>query len=98
MGDPSAIVPTIVGPEALARMVCQKLPSLGIVANLVEYPAVAKGSARIRLQVMASHTNENIDLLVDGLSKAVEAAKPLYQQYCEQASASAPAPRASACA
>jgi hypothetical protein len=78
-------------------MVCQKLPSLGIVANLVEYPAVAKGSARIRLQVMASHSTENIDLLVEGLSKAVAAAKPLYQRYCEQLSSGpAPALRASA--
>src|SRR6266576_6608368 len=44
IGNPSAIVSAKVGDEALARMVSQKLPALGVVANLVEFPAVAKGS------------------------------------------------------
>jgi glycine C-acetyltransferase len=97
MGAPSAIVPVVVGPEALARIVCQKLPAQGIVANLVEYPAVAKGNARLRLQVMASHTKENIDTLVEGLLVASEAAKAQYQRYCEHSVATAaPGLRASA--
>jgi glycine C-acetyltransferase len=74
MGAPSAIVPVLVGSEALARIVCEKLPALGIVVNLVEYPAVAKGNARVRLQVMSRHTPGNIDDLVDGLRLATDAA------------------------
>jgi glycine C-acetyltransferase len=95
MGDPSAIVPVLVGPEALARIVCQKLPAQGIVLNLVEYPAVAKGNARLRLQVMASHTKEHIDTLIVGLVKACEAAKAEYQDYCDDVAAP-PVLRASA--
>jgi glycine C-acetyltransferase len=95
MGDPSAIVPVLVGPEALARIVCQKLPAQGIVLNLVEYPAVAKGNARVRLQVMASHTKEHIDTLVAGLRTACDAAKSEYQDYCEEV-ANPPSLRASA--
>jgi hypothetical protein len=56
IGNPSAIVPVVVGDEALARMVSRLLPELGVVANLVEYPAVAKGNARFRFQVMPNHT------------------------------------------
>src|SRR5215472_11940040 len=48
------------GSEGLARLVSRRLPELGLIANLVEFPAVPKGAARIRMQVMASHTEKNI--------------------------------------
>ena len=48
------------GSEGLARLVSRRLPGLGLVANLVEFPAVPKGAARIRMQVMAKHTERNI--------------------------------------
>jgi glycine C-acetyltransferase len=81
IGEPSAIVSAKVGDEALARLVSQKLPSLGVVANLVEFPAVAKGSARFRLQVMANHTQADIDQLIGRLYSALDEAEPAYQSY-----------------
>jgi glycine C-acetyltransferase len=54
-GDPSAIVAVKMGSEALARLVSRRLPEAGLLANLVEYPAVAKGAARFRMKVMANH-------------------------------------------
>lgn len=75
IGDPSAIVPVVVGNEALARRVSRRLPALGVVANLVEYPAVAKGNARFRFQVMPSHTDQNIREAVQRFRTAVEAAR-----------------------
>jgi glycine C-acetyltransferase len=81
IGNPSAIVSAKVGDEALARMVSQKLPALGVVANLVEFPAVAKGSARFRLQVMANHTKSHIDDLIGRLYSALDEVKPDYQAY-----------------
>lgn len=59
-GDPSAIVCVKMGSEALARLVSRRLPSLGMLSNLVEFPAVPKGQARFRLQVMANHTQHDI--------------------------------------
>ena len=59
-GDPSAIVAVKTGDEALARMTARTLPEIGLISNLVEFPAVAKGQARFRLQVMAGHTDEEI--------------------------------------
>ncbi|HZH90419.1 MAG TPA: hypothetical protein VEX70_07310 [Pyrinomonadaceae bacterium] len=32
-----------------------------LIANMVEYPAVARGRGRFRFQVMATHTPEQID-------------------------------------
>lgn len=59
-GDPSAIVAVKMGSEGLARLVSRELPELGLLANLVEYPAVGKGAARFRMQVMAKHTRRNV--------------------------------------
>lgn len=60
-GEPSAIVAVKTGDEALARMTSRELPKLGLLANLVEFPAVAKGQARFRLQVMAGHSADEIE-------------------------------------
>ena len=73
-GDPSAIVAVKVGSEALARLVSRRIPDLGLLSNLVEYPAVAKGAARFRMQVMAGHQPENIHKAVSILREAFDAA------------------------
>ena len=73
-GDPSAIVAVKVGSEALARLVSRRIPELGLLSNLVEYPAVAKGAARFRMQVMAGHQPENIRKAVGILREAYDAA------------------------
>jgi 7-keto-8-aminopelargonate synthetase-like enzyme len=59
-GDPSPIVCVKMGTEGLARLVSRKLPDIGLLANLVEFPAVPKGQARFRMQVMARHSNREI--------------------------------------
>jgi glycine C-acetyltransferase len=69
-GDPSAIVCVKMGTEGLARLVSKRLPKLGLVANLVEFPAVPKGAARIRMQVMANHSEKNIGDAVEILKTA----------------------------
>src|SRR3546814_19002708 len=48
------------GSEALARLVARRLPESGLLSNLVEFPAVPKGQARFRMQVMAHHTSRDI--------------------------------------
>ena len=82
-GDPSAIVCVKTGSEGLARLVSRQLPELGMLANLVEYPAVAKGAARFRMQVMAGHTDQNISDAVQRLRTAMD----IGQQELEQLSA-----------
>lgn len=74
-GDPSAIVCVKMGSEGLARLVSRRLPELGLVANLVEFPAVPKGQARIRMQVMANHSEQNIIKAVEILKQARQEAE-----------------------
>ncbi|HUP06575.1 MAG TPA: aminotransferase class I/II-fold pyridoxal phosphate-dependent enzyme [Caldimonas sp.] len=81
MGNPSAIVPVRVGDEALARLVSRRLPALEVIANLVEYPAVAKGDARLRLQMMPTHSAENVQALAARLRTAIDLAQVEYVRY-----------------
>ncbi len=74
-GDPSAIVCVKMGTEGLARLVSKRLPELGLIANLVEFPAVPKGAARIRMQVMANHSEKNIADAVQILKTARQQAE-----------------------
>ncbi|HEU4594387.1 MAG TPA: aminotransferase class I/II-fold pyridoxal phosphate-dependent enzyme [Pyrinomonadaceae bacterium] len=59
-GQPSPIVPVSVGDEKLAKWTARAIEEHGLIANLVEYPAVSRGKARFRFQVMASHTSEQV--------------------------------------
>ncbi len=90
-GDPSPIVCVKVGSEGLARLVAQRLPKLGLIANLVEFPAVPKGHARFRMQVMAEHLEPNI---VNG----VQYLKAAFVDASEQFSGIEEAPRLKAIA
>jgi glycine C-acetyltransferase len=74
-GDPSAIVAVKTGDEALARMTSRELPGLGLISNLVEFPAVAKGQARFRLQVMANHTATQIAAAAERMEAAMTVAR-----------------------
>ncbi|MGN6099735.1 MAG: aminotransferase class I/II-fold pyridoxal phosphate-dependent enzyme [Devosia sp.] len=74
-GAPSAIVCVKTGDEALARMTARELPALGLISNLVEFPAVAKGEARFRLQVMAQHTEAQIISAAQRMRAAVDIAR-----------------------
>jgi glycine C-acetyltransferase len=81
MGNPSPIVPVRVGDEALARLVTRRLPALEVIANLVEYPAVAKGDARLRLQMMPTHSVENVGALASRLRTAIDHAQIEYVRH-----------------
>ncbi|WP_147324521.1 hypothetical protein [Shinella sp. WSJ-2] len=60
LGNPSAIVPVIVGNSGDARRITNAMITGGAIVNLVEAPAVAKNQSRWRLQVMADHNHEDI--------------------------------------
>lgn len=74
-GDPSAIVSVKTGDEALARMTAKVLPRLGLVSNLVEFPAVGKGLARFRLQVMATHSAAEVALAARRMEEGMALAR-----------------------
>jgi glycine C-acetyltransferase len=61
----SAIIPVMTGDPALNAEVCKLLLGAGVYANQIGYPAVARKNARIRMTVMATHTIENMDQVLN---------------------------------
>ena len=59
--SPSAIVPIVIGDEAKAMQISATLQEHGILIPAIRYPTVAKGSARLRASLMATHTHEELE-------------------------------------
>lgn len=60
LGLDSAIVPIIIGDEAKALAASAALQEKGILIPAIRYPTVAKGQARLRASLMATHTQEDL--------------------------------------
>jgi glycine C-acetyltransferase len=58
---PTPILPVMLGDAAVASKMADKLLGHGIYVIGFSYPVVPQGQARIRLQVSAAHTTEQID-------------------------------------
>jgi glycine C-acetyltransferase len=65
------ITPVMIGEEAKAMEVSRKLLENGVYASPIVFPTVAKGKARIRFMVSASHTKEQLERVVNTLKKII---------------------------
>ncbi|HBG15974.1 MAG TPA: 8-amino-7-oxononanoate synthase [Firmicutes bacterium] len=57
----TAIIPIIVGDEEKLQLMSREVHEAGIFVNSVYYPAVPKKLSRLRLSLMATHTQEDLD-------------------------------------
>ena len=62
------IVPVMLGDANLAQAMSQKLLEHGIYAIGFFYPVVPKGKARIRTQISAAHTKEDLDKAISAFA------------------------------
>lgn len=86
MGQPSPIVPVLLGREDVARITSALIAERGVLTNLVEYPAVSNNNARLRMQVMSQHTADQCATAAGIIAQTWEEAKTLVDA-CEVASA-----------
>ena len=63
------IVPIMLGEARLAQEMARDLLDEGIYVIGFSFPVVPKGKARIRVQISAAHTKEELDLAVDAFVK-----------------------------
>ena len=66
----SAIIPIIIGSEEKALRISEKLFDEGIYISAIRYPTVAKGQARLRVAIMATHTEEDLKLAAQKIALA----------------------------
>jgi len=63
------IVPIMLGEARLAQEMADQLLEEGIYVIGFSYPVVPKGQARIRVQISAAHTREDLDLALEKFAK-----------------------------
>ncbi len=69
-GAGHAIVPVMIGDAALSQRMSNRLLELGVYAMGFFYPVVPKGQARIRTQLSAAHTEEQLDRAIAAFAQA----------------------------
>ena len=70
--SPSAIIPVIIGDEAAALNASAKLLERGYVIPAIRYPTVAKGQARLRASLMATHTHEELEHAAKAIAQVIK--------------------------
>ena len=70
--SPSAIVPIVIGDEARALEISAALQNAGILIPAIRYPTVAKGQARLRASLMATHTHEQLQTAATTIAQIIK--------------------------
>jgi 8-amino-7-oxononanoate synthase len=65
----TAVIPVLMGEDINAAMFARRLRDFDILACPVIFPAVAQGSARLRLCVTAAHTTAHLEYVLDTFQK-----------------------------
>jgi glycine C-acetyltransferase len=65
------IVPVVVGENERTMRVCETLLERGFYAQGIRYPSVPEGSARLRMTLMATHTQEEVDAFAGAVAQQV---------------------------
>ncbi len=66
------IVPVMVYDAKLAAKVAERMLELGVYVTAFSFPVVPRDKARIRTQVSAAHTKEDLDLVLSSFAKVKE--------------------------
>ena len=80
LGQTSPIVPVLLGEERWARLAVREMGQRQLLANLVEFPAVPRHSARLRMQVMSSHTPAQAQQAAATVARALAEVRPTVAQ------------------
>lgn len=68
----TAIIPIIIGDEERTLNVAQDLLAKGLLIPAIRYPTVAPGTARLRVALMSSHTEEELTQAAKLIAQAIK--------------------------
>ena len=68
-GKDHAIIPVMLGDAKVASLMADKLLAEGIYVTGFSFPVVPKGQARIRTQISAAHSIEQLDTAIDAFTR-----------------------------
>lgn len=65
----SAIIPVIIGEESKLKPMLRDLVQAGVFMNYVASPAVARNKSRLRMSMMAGHSQQDLDYVIETMEK-----------------------------
>lgn len=68
----TAIIPVIIGAEDTAMKIANELFTQGFYLTAIRYPTVKKGSARLRITLMSTHTKKDLLRTAEAISIAIK--------------------------
>jgi 8-amino-7-oxononanoate synthase len=66
------IVPVVIGGNAEAMALCERLLERGFYTQGIRHPSVPRGTARLRITPMATHEEEEVDALADAIAAEMQ--------------------------
>lgn len=69
LANPSAIIPIVLADEALTEQFSARLLSEGILVTAFRFPVVPRGQARVRVQMSAALTHDDLDRALAAFEK-----------------------------
>jgi 8-amino-7-oxononanoate synthase len=63
------VIPVLIGELERMLVFCKELFDAGVYTNPVAPPAVPENSCRLRISLMATHTDEHIDIVLDAFAR-----------------------------
>jgi glycine C-acetyltransferase len=69
------IIPVMCGESAVAKRLAAEMSELGVVVGAIVFPMVARDGARVRNQLSAGLTDENLDEILIAYEKAGKSIK-----------------------
>lgn len=73
IGENGALVPVMTGPERSGRLAARYAAQRGVLVNSVEFPAVAIGASRLRLQLSPAHAGVDLEGCAEIIAEAIAA-------------------------
>jgi len=77
IGRPSALIPVLTGSEKVGREITRRLAEDGILVNFIEYPAVALGASRLRLQISPQHGALDLNSVAKRIGAELRSHRPV---------------------
>jgi 8-amino-7-oxononanoate synthase len=70
--DPTPIIPLLIGEAEKAVEFSRQLFKEGVFSQAIRPPTVPKGTSRLRLTLMASHTMEDLNFALEKIAKVAK--------------------------
>ena len=64
------IIPVMIGDAALAARMAARMGEMGVYVTAFSFPVVPRGEARIRTQMSAAHSRDDLDMAIEAFATA----------------------------